>query len=439
MAKIYPFYGVRYNSARVGGWSEVTAPPYDVISEEQREGYARRSAYNVVQLILPQGEGDERYAAAAKYFRDWLADGILVKEAEPAIYVYSQRFQVEGAAYERTGFISIIQLEPFENRVVLPHEKTLAKPKEDRLKLMRACMANLSQVFGMYRDPSGTDQAVFEAVKKEAPHVSFTDGEGVTHALWVVTDRELIRTLQALLKDKQVYIADGHHRYETALNLRAELSQAGTSGDEGFNYVMMMFVNTNDPGMVVLPTHRMVHTLPDWDLSKFLQDVERYFTVEKWDGSIESEVGLKAFVDALANGQARGQCVFGVYGQGDAYLLTLKSYQVMAELYPQKPEAWRKLDVAVLHSLVFERVLGMTQESQLRQEHLSYTRNAAEVVAQVQAGRYQFGVFMNPTPSEAVSEVANAGEVMPQKSTYYYPKLASGLVFYDLKDRLADG
>jgi uncharacterized protein (DUF1015 family) len=436
MAKIYPFCGVRYNPERTAGWSEVTAPPYDVISSEQRNQYAEQSEHNVVHLILPEGKGDERYQVAGKLLRDWLSSEVLVKEQLPAIYVYSQGFEVEGVAYERTGFISLIQLEPFENKVVLPHEKTLSKPKEDRLKLMRACMANLSQVFGMYADPTGTDQEVFNKVKAAKPDVFFTDDEGVTHSMWVVTDQKLVQTLRTLLEDKQVYIADGHHRYETALNLKGELGQGGSSAEDGFNYCMMMFVNTNDPGMVVLPTHRMVHTVPDWDFEKFLRDATQYFSVQKWGKTISNEENLRDFLDTLEEQSRKDQkCVLGFYAQDEAYILTLIADEVMKEFYPDKPEAWRKLDVAILHSLVFERMFGLTPESQSRQENLNYTRCAAEVVSEVDRGVYEVGVFMNPTPSQAVSDVANAGETMPQKSTYFYPKLASGLVFYDLTDR----
>ncbi|MDI3280095.1 MAG: DUF1015 domain-containing protein, partial [Bacillota bacterium] len=339
----------------------------------------------------------------------------------------------------RRGFIALLKLVELDRGVVLPHEKTLSGPKQDRLRLMRACHANFSQVFALYADPARQGEAVLEeAVRKLPPLYDFADEEGVAHRLWAVEDSQTIAALQELLRERPVYIADGHHRYETALLYRDERRrQEGTAaGPQPYDYVMMMFVNLDGEGLTIFPTHRLLKGLVGLKPGEFLARAEEHFQRHLLpfpEGEEGQEEAVAAFLQVLAR-EGEKVPALGVYAGGEEFhLLSLRGPQVLEAELPHLAPALRELDVTVLHALLLERILGVTEEEQREQKYITYTRDAVEAVRAVREGRYQLAFLLNPTRVEQVKAVAEAGETMPQKSTYFYPKLITGLVMNSLE------
>jgi uncharacterized protein (DUF1015 family) len=422
MAEIAAFRGILY-SPSAGAAGKLLAPPYDVISPEERAQLAALDPHNCVRLILPEGEGDTKYAHAAADLRAWLADGTLARDAQPALYRYHQTFTAEGRTATRTGFICRIRLHKFSEGVVLPHERTLAGPKADRLKLKRACRAHLSQVFGLYSDAERLSDRPFASLTQTAPVLDGTTSDGVRQQLWRLIDPAMQREVAALLADKKVYIADGHHRYETMLALRDELrAESGGNPRSSIEYGTIFLANMDDPGLLVFPTHRVVHGLANFDRAAVLDKARAFFSVE------EEAVGDAAQVRAKLAGKTNA---FGfVTGDRIAYL-TLKR-DVDLERVPslRGPAVLRTLDVTLLHALIIEEILGIDRAAQEKQTNLRYVKDTGKALDE--ARRAQAVFLMNPTKVHEVKAVADAGEVMPQKSTFFYPKLASGLVINPL-------
>jgi uncharacterized protein (DUF1015 family) len=417
--EIEPLRGVLYDAAKAGAHDRLLAPPYDVISPQERESLSALSPHNVVRLILPQGEGDERYPNAARLYREWLSAGFLRRDGQPAIYRYQQQFTAEGKSYIRTGFIGRVRLRRFEERVVLPHERTLSAPKQDRLKLTRACGAWFSQVFALYSDPSGTAEAPFQALAGRPPEIEARTGDGTTHRLWRLTDAGAQGRLKEAMADRRAYIADGHHRYETMLALRDEL------GTEGAQYGPIFLCRMEDPGLAVLATHRVVHSLPSFDLEGALRRAGQFFTAE------EQRPGEPEAVRAeLARRGQRGPTV-GLASGGRLFFLTLRPDANLLEAVPG-PEVLRRLDVTLLHSLLLERILGVDRAAQEKQTNLRYVKDLGQALRDAAGAGVQAAFLLNPTRVQDLKAVADAGEVMPQKSTYFFPKLASGMVISSL-------
>ena len=417
--QIEPLQGVLFDAGKAGPLDRLLAPPYDVISPQERDSLAGLSPHNVVRLVLPQGEGDERYTNAAKIYREWLAAGVLRRDAQPALYRYQQQFTAEGKSYTRSGFIGRLKLRRFDERVVLPHERTLSAPKQDRLKLTRACGAWFSQVFALYSDPSGATEAAFEGLAGKPPEIEARTGDGTTHRLWRVTDAGAHRRLQAAMAERRAYIADGHHRYETMLALRDELRT------EGAQYGPLFLCRMEDPGLAVLATHRVVHSLPSFDLEGALRRAGQFFTAE------EQRPGDPEAVRAeLARRGQRGPTVALASG-GRLYFLTLRPDANLLEAVPG-PEVLRRLDVTLLHSLLLERILGIDRAAQEKQTNLRYVKDLGQALREATGSGVQAAFLLNPTRVQDLKAVADAGEVMPQKSTYFFPKLASGLVIHSL-------
>ncbi|MGE5598654.1 MAG: DUF1015 domain-containing protein [Bacteroidota bacterium] len=426
MAEIFPFRGWRYNTDLVDP-GMVTAPPYDVISPAGQEFYYRRHPENVIRLILGREEpGDDgarnKYTRARGFLDDWRGRGVLVREKEPAFYLYRQDFMLlGGAAAHRAGLVADLTLSSYGEGIVRPHERTLAKPKEDQLRLMRATGFQLSQIFLLYEDPAGELRPILNP-RPEKPAADLVDPEGVRHRLWPLADPRLREDIAAFFAPRPVYIADGHHRYETALAYRDERRAAGLPPD-GSDRVAVVLVEMDQPGMVVQPTHRAVHSLPEWDEGAFRAALSQFFHLERFAGDIE----------ALAEKVAGRPHAFGFLFPGGAHLAVLADEAAaLAAMPAERAPAWRRLDVSILHSLVFGRLLGLTEEAQTRQENLVYTREASEAGKLVAEGQAQFAVLLGPTPVRAVKDVADAGETMPQKSTYFWPKLLSGLVMKEM-------
>jgi uncharacterized protein (DUF1015 family) len=425
MARIAPFHGLRFHLPGTDP-AALLAPPYDVISEGQRQELERRHACNVVHLDLPRGDGDQRYQNAGALLDQWIADGTLRQEERPALYRYEQQFTfTSGAgtrAYTRRGFIALLELQPFSARVVLPHEHTLAGPKVDRLELMRATRAHFSQVFALYRDPAGQAEAALVSVEDAPPALDATTPDGCRHRLWVVSDPALIAQVAAVLAPRQVMIADGHHRYETMITLRDELRPADRPpGQSLADWGTVFLARAEDPGLLVLPTHRLVSGLPAGALASVAERARPWFTVT--EGPETSAAALETRL--LREGAARVTFALRQAGQAPTLWLGLRPE---ADLTSLGPPALQSLDVTVLHGLLLGPLLGIGAEAMARQSYLSYTHELAEALRRIQAGEVQGGFLMNATKVDEVLTACEAGFVLPQKSTYFEPKLATGLV-----------
>jgi uncharacterized protein (DUF1015 family) len=397
----------------------------------------RRNPHNVVRLILGKIEGtddesDNRYTRSAADFREWQDLDILVRDTEPAIYLYDEEYIAEGiGTVVRKGFLALARLEDFASGVVKPHEKTLSGPKIDRFNLTKACGANFSPIFGLYADPCCVLEALARDLRSGKPDLEVTDDDGVKHRLWRVTDPAFIGKAKELLDNKPLFIADGHHRYETALNYRDFMREkvGRYSGKELFNYVLMYFANMEDQGMQIFPTHRLVHNLPDFDLAPFLESLNEFFEVETRNLNPDDAAARREVRDILRQKGARSSTMALYAGDGSISFFSLRDKSVMDRFFDEKTStALRTLDVSVLHRLVLEHLLHISSEAQERQTHLKYVKNFDEPFTAVQSGEFQLAFLMNATRMSEVREVANAGEKMPQKSTYFYPKLLTGLV-----------
>ncbi len=440
MADIIPFRGMLYNPAKVGDLSKVMAPPYDVISPKKQDELYSRHPNNIIRLILRKKTEagalpDEAYNEAALDLDAWVKDGIFQRDERPAIYYYAQTYALtDGATQCRKGFIALSRLEEFGKGRIHPHEKTLSGPKADRLKLMQKCNANLSAIFSLYSDHSlETNKILNGHVSGKPPVIDVVDDDGIHNTLWRIDDAAVIERVQSLMKDKPLFIADGHHRYETALNYR-ELrlkTEKNPTGNEPYNYVMMYFSNMDDEGMTIWPTHRIIHGIDGFDADKFLKECNEYFDMEAVEYDNGNEKRQRAYFVKKIESSGKSRTTFGLKMQGRSafYVLTLKSRDVMDRVFGANiPEVFKGLDVTVLHSLVLSNILGITSEAQESQKNIIYVKKADEAISAMADQKNQLAFILNPTKIEQVEAVAEAGLVMPQKSTYFYPKLLSGLV-----------
>ncbi|MBV9074937.1 MAG: DUF1015 domain-containing protein, partial [Acidobacteria bacterium] len=412
----------------------VVTQPYDKISPQMQDSYYKSNPYNLVRIILgrPQGEETEnnnRYSQAADHFRTWRREGILSQDSTPSLYAYSQRFSVPGTLneVERKGFIALGRLHEYSEGIVFRHEQTLAKPKSDRLKLLRATHAHFGQIFMLYSDPAQTiDSLLFDQDHHEWQEVS--DEYGVLHRVRRITESSILNIVSAEMADRKLIIADGHHRYETALTFRSE---AQACSNEAFKQnatrVMMTFVNMDSPGLTILPTHRVVFGLPNFDVESFLRKSKDLYEVEELKKTGESEV-MKRLAESGKNATS-----FAVVTKKGVFLFRSKAGSD-AHIGKEFSSRQRKLDVVNLHSLLLERVLGISREQVINQEHIRYARSVSEVLASVKDDpSVNVAFLMNAVSIEQVREIAFSGEVLPQKSTDFYPKLLSGLTIYALE------
>ncbi|VAV83869.1 hypothetical protein MNBD_DELTA01-1569 [hydrothermal vent metagenome] len=452
MAVIKPLRAIRYNMDksrdRDAELTKVMAPPYDVITEEfQQELYLRHPG-NVIRLILGKilpddSEDSNRYIRAAAYLDKWQKDGTLVRDVAPSIYIYTQRYMLAGGQErERKGFIALTRVEDFDGGAVRPHEKTLSGPKADRLLLMKQCKSNLSCIFSLY--PESVElplqervMGVLESAVKGEPLVNVVGDDGVTNMIWKVDDAATIEKVVEAMDEKSLFIADGHHRYETAINYRNYMREntENPTGDEPFNYVMMYFTSMRDDGLDIFPTHRVVRGLKGFDGAALLEDCKEYFELETVEFDDATEPAARAeFMKRLGDG-VEGHTSFGLYlkGTGTYYILRLKDKKVMDELLgAELPDVYKNLDVTILHSLLLGKILGISQESQAKQENLLYIKSTDQAFELGRSAENQMVFIMNPTTVEQVRLVSEAELLMPQKSTYFYPKILSGLTINPL-------
>jgi uncharacterized protein (DUF1015 family) len=444
MARIYPFRAWRYNQSVVRA-DDVVTQPYDKITPAMQQSYYRRSPQNLVRIILGLPElfdsaENNVYTRAAQNFQDWRAQGVLVQDNEPSIYAYSQRYEVPGspgAMEERRGFIALGELVDYSQNIVFRHERTLAKPKSDRLNLLRATRAHFGQIFMLYSDPGQTAENLLFA-NPTNPDIEVTDEYGVWHRVWKVAEPGTINMLLSAMQDKKLIIADGHHRYETALNYSKEAGDRASSLTHERSTsslpqpiypeaaTMMTFVNMDAPGITILPTHRVVFGLKDFQPEEFLKRAAECFSVQR----LATGPDAGSLVGKLAEAGKGGTSFVAALRTGN-HLLTAKKDAVSGRMADQ-PDRQRRLDVMQLHSLVLEDLLGISQQAQADQTHLRYLRDAGEALQQVRGGDADAAFLMNPVTLDQLREVAFAGDVMPQKSTDFFPKLLSGLTIYAL-------
>jgi uncharacterized protein (DUF1015 family) len=434
MAEIAPLSPLRYDLSRLassGGLASVVAPPYDVIDAAQRAELAARHPNNVVKLILPEGEGDAKYKHAGDLLAAWRAEGALVRDDEPAFYRYDQTFTPPGApggkAITRRGFLGLVKLVALDRGIVLPHERTLSGPKEDRLKLFRATRTNLSPGFMLYRDPQRALEAALERATELA---AFDTADGIHHAVAKITDAQAMREIVQGIAKSSLLIADGHHRYETAFRYMEETTSAGVARPE-HQYFMVFFANGDDPNLVVFPTHRHVHSLPSFDFEELCKGASALFDVKALPGGASADVLTAALGEA---GKAAPSLV-ACSGDGRAALFSLKAGADLGAhpVLGQKPGPLRRTDVALLHMGLLEPVLGITPEAQAAKTNIFYPQDATAALRELRSGKGQVLFLMNATPVAQVREVAEAGEVMPQKSTFFYPKVLTGLCIHTLE------
>ncbi len=435
MPDIQAFRALRYDLKQVGLLSQVVAPPYDVIDAELQNQLYKAHPANVIRLILNRDEpGDDadnnRYTRAAKFLKQWRAEGVLAMQPQPAIYVYHQTFRHEGQEYIRRGFMARCRLERFGEGRIYPHEETLSGPKQDRLLLTRACRANLSQVFGLYPDPDSRAQNLLEAATAGTSPVEATDHLGVVHRLWAVSDVGLISQLATHLGPQPLFIADGHHRYETACNYRDELAMAaGGSLPSGHpaNSVLMMCVSMNDPGLIVMPTHRLLRGVPAMTSSELILKLGPNFTTRVAGEGADLAPTLWEEIESDGD-----QGTLALFTQADERWvlarLTDAGRKRMAEVAPEHSADWQGLGVSLLHRLVIDTLLAIKDLPRPEYVHL-----VDEVVAGLDTGEFQMAALVMPATVEHIRQISQHGERMPAKSTYFYPKLLSGLVINPLE------
>jgi uncharacterized protein (DUF1015 family) len=433
MPDVSPFRGVRYDVARVGTLSDVVAPPYDVIDPALQDRLYNASPYNVIRLELNRDEaGDsgtgQRYARAARFLKEWLRDGILREENHPAFYVYHQTFEVDGTMHTRKGFLARVRLEPFGQGKIYPHEQTMSGPKADRLALYEATGFNLSPVFGLYPDADADVQRTIEAGLRDRTPLVATDHLGVESRLWVVTDQEAHTALSGLMAGKPVFIADGHHRYETALRYREERMLAGESlgHDDPSNFCLMMLVGMTDPGLLILPTHRLVSGHPGLSTGELAARLEPEFEITQ---AGTGEAGCRAAWEAIEESDDQDVLGFGTVADGRWLLARLRTDLAMDRLAPEHSADWRSLGVSVLHVLVLGERLKSNGNVECR-----YVHSIREVQDDVAARGCDLACLVPPARMSHVESIASNLETMPAKSTYFYPKLLTGLVLNPIRN-----
>ena len=410
MARVSPFCALRYNFNRAGEPGTLVCPPYDAVSEKRRAELAETNPNNAIVLELPTGS--DKYAAAKFTLNQMLEDGVLFEEQTPCLYYYERTYILKGETKRIGGYVARVGLAEHDEGVIIPHENTLSGPKADRFELLKITGCSFSPVYALFEDKTRELALHTKYLTSEKPEVEFT-AEGDLHRFWVIKDAEKYQPVCNLFTDKKLFIADGHHRYETALNFRRHLRESGikVEGDHPANSVMILLCDIDDPGLTVLPIHRLLHSLPDFDAASLLKLWSKDFNITRLPNPGTAEAELTKHT---------AQNAFGFYAGGDEwYLMTLKTPI-------DSTDPLDTLDVSVLHKLILEP-MGIDRENMAAQKNLDYTKSAEELIAGVQSGKYNAGFFMNGTKVSQITAVAGAGEKMPQKSTWFFPKPVTGL------------
>lgn len=440
MAKVVPFCGIRYNTDMIENLADVIAPPYDVISKEEQARLHNKNEHNIVHIDYgmerdSDNAGHNQYTRGGDCLRKWIEEQVLIRESEPVFYIYEQIFSLNDgkAAHSLKGIISLVELCEYDEKVILPHEETALKVKADRISLMRATGANTSPVYSLYPDEEEAIAKLIEENSDGAPDISFESCEGISQNIWIIKDKEINSKISSLFENKQLFIADGHHRYETALSYRRERHEAdGTPvGSADYDYIMMMLVSMSSGGLFLFPTHRAIRNVERFDETMMIGLLTQEFLVSKihfTEGDFASII-----TERLSN--TVDEKLFGLYtGKNYYYLLKLKDTKHIDAVLADKSEAYRHLDVTLLHQMILDGYLGIDEEAAKSGEKLVYMRDAAEAVAAVKAGEYQCAFLINPTKVSELYDVAIVDEKMPEMSTYFWPKLVTGLVINKFED-----
>lgn len=441
MAEIRPFKGLRYNIQKIK-LEEVITEPYDRITPAMQDDYYRRSPYNVVRIILgkdddPEHSEKNKYKRAKIYLDEWEKDGLLIREDQDAIYLYEQEFQVRGENKNRIGLITRVKLEEFSSRKVLPHEKTFPKHKIDRLNLLRATNTNTGQIFLLYRDDQDTVSQAIERARQEAElGAEMRDDANFLHRIWIIKNKEAIQRIQEAMADRVLIIADGHHRYETSLNYQKEVLEKmkKAKGGEPFNYIMMTLFRLEDPGVIILPTYRLVKGLDKLSDEGLKNLLLPYFEISEVDWP---DISDKSKLEEVQNRVLNGSHTFGAYISQfkKFFIFNLKSEDLLEkEITEERSKEWKRLDVAILHSIVIDKLQALSSEPFSLENNVSYIRNLDQGIDKVRQGEFQMILLLKPVSLNQIREVVENGEVMPQKSTDFFPKLKSGLVMNPLDE-----
>jgi len=419
---IRPFKAVVYNNKKIKKISLVVAPPYDIIPPDMQDELYKIHENNVVRLILAKvkdsdTQSDNRYTRAASDFKSWLKNDILIEESIPAIYIYTQTYKYDGKVIDRIGFISLMELD-LEDKKVLPHEKTLKAPKEDRLRLMREVKANLSPIFMLYEDAKHKVNNILKSYsKKTKPFIDVTI-DSVRHRVWALTDKDAIKNIEGVMGKKDIFIADGHHRYETSKNFARELIEqsAPQSLIDNSKFFMAYFVELEEKSLLIMPTHRLIKDASGLSKEDIIEKLDKYFKIEK----LASNGKLLARL-----GQLRASHAFGMYlGKAGYYVLELKDFNKAKTFMGSGSADWKSLDVSILHLFVLKHVLGISDED----DNIEFVKDPGDAFEEIDKGGFKIAFFLNPTKVKQVKKVARHGEKMPRKATYFYPKPLSGLV-----------
>jgi len=442
MAQQFPFRAYRYNPAKTDP-ARVLTQPYDKITPEMQKRYAASSPYNLITVEKGPAREDDTapsdvYTRAARAVEDWITAKVLVRDPSPSFYAYFQEFEVPGTTQQhiRKGLIALSRLEDYSAGVVFRHEQTLAGPKADRLELLRHTRVHTGQLFMLYDDPIGRLDAILEGVAKAAPTMDMRDEFGVVHYIWRIDDERTIAAIQSAMSDKKLVIADGHHRYETALAYRNEqrAKYTSTNPDADYEKVMMTLVNSHSKGLTILPTHRVIAGLPKFNFAVLLKQLSEFFDVREiaLDGTAARRASTAR--EQLGFAGVSGRAI-GAYGGGDSFaLLVLKPNANLAQALPNATPKQRELDVVLLHDYILDKGLGITAESVRQETNTRYERETAAALSAVAEGRAQVCFLLNPVRVEQVMQMALADEVLPQKTTDFYPKMLSGVAIYRLEE-----
>ena len=436
MAKVYPFRGLRYSLPKIPV-EQVVTQPYDKISPQMQDRYYALHPNNIIRIVLGKHQPDDSsannvYTRAASTLKEWRASAVLEQLNAPAFFVYYQKFTVPGTTEVRLrkGFVGIAQLEDYANKIVFPHERTLTGPKKDRLELLRHTRTHFEQIFMLYEDKQQRIDRTIDGVTMGPAEIEVQDEYGVTHSFWSVTDRSTVELIQREMHDKRLIIADGHHRYETALAYRDEMrATAGKIDPKApYEFLTMTFFNMDAPGLTILPTHRVLSNVAGFDAATLLSRAAEYFDITA--GPADAD-GLRAQLQK--SGAER--LSIGVFTGGNASsVLSLKPSLDLAAVLPDLSANQRNLDVIILHRLLLDKCLGITEEAVKTESHITYVREMASALGAVAEGKSQVAFVLNPTGLHQMRDIAYEGNVMPQKSTDFYPKVLSGLVMYTLED-----
>lgn len=428
--EIKAFKAYRFNKQVVKEPGSCISPPYDVIDAEKQEKLYNSNDYNIVRAIKGKtkpadNDNENVYTRANDYLTNAIAENALIQDEKPAIYSYVQNFTIADQPFQRSGFIALGGLTEFGDRVK-PHEKTLDGPKADRLKLMTATKSQFGQIFMLFDDPKKIADEIIDNSIRDNPLLDYTDDENVRHRLFAITDTDDINAIADMMSDKDAVIADGHHRYETALNYYKQ------SGNPDAKYRMMTFVNMHNDGLVILGTHRLIGDLQNFDIKQLIEKLDESFTIEKF--TIDQKDKM---FDAMRENFENSKISFGLYANDDAfYCITLTDDGIMDKLAPAVSDASKKLDVSVLHTVILDNILGIGEKQLASQSNIEYIKDIGNAIdtsiARVNSGEKQAVFFMNPTRIEQVRQVAAEGEKMPQKSTFFHPKIFTGLTINKL-------